>query len=94
MKEQQAEQAVWVAQVRSWEGQAGLAWLLCACQHVWGLHSNSLACLPLRSSPALIYLSVCSRMSARQVRARQQEQLEHEEGYLQMGDATLKLMKE
>lgn len=29
-----------------------------------------------------------------QVRARQQEQLEHEEGYLQMGDATLKLMKD
>lgn len=66
------------------------AGLLCQCRHVWGLHSN----WPLCSSPALLYLSVCSRMSARQVRARQQEQLEHEEGYLQMGDATLKLMKE
>ncbi|PRW45578.1 DUF4207 domain containing [Chlorella sorokiniana] len=29
-----------------------------------------------------------------QVRAREQEQLEHEEGYLQMGDAALRLMKD
>lgn len=64
------------------------------CVQVAAGAASSSRCSPASSSRCSPCRGIEHSPLCVQVHAREQEQLEHEEGYLQMGDAALRLMKE